>query len=1389
MDRSRVLSIVQVVAVTAAAAGIVGVGVWLVRGGAGTSSTETLLTASGEPLEGTDGGTSGGGARGLPAARAPIIGAFDERVARRLASSRPATAPITAALVLRVRDAVWLQAGGREFARAAHLEGRLATGPAARRDVVLTDVTVNDARVTLIESPGGGWNYEQVLARLLADEEDAAGPERVARIERLSIVDAHIDVRMQDQVFSLEDLDARVSAIAFSGPNVDVPRIVAETASAVLVQPAEERRVALSAADGVVRILEESVAFEVRRATIDGARIADAAGEWNPDFPFYGLDARGTAVAVELADMRQFLPERAPAGTATFTWSITPVSAAESEIALRDLRFESDGSLVTGSLSLRADSARMRLWDTNLQLSPVSVALLGTVVDSLPFTGTVTGSIRGSAGLVTFELTGDIRPTGAESPFAADLTGSVRMTDAGVVVQEVAADLRNVPLESLRSFIPGLPVAGAVSGTIRLTGPPSRAPLSVDVVLTVASGTVTLAGTLDVTGPHPVYDLRGSVAGVDLSRLGAIPLPPVLVHGAMVLTGAGVRPDSADARLSVNGGFTGWRALPGDTAVLAVRLQRGTLVIDTLAARLAAASVSAAGQWRFAEPAGGAIRDAAAVESLAAWGPYIPLVGDSTAAGTARLAGEVSGTMSSPAVEGELAAEGLQSGGWTAARLEARYAVRLGTDVPEGSVTLTATDLGTPTAGTYPQVSASITHTRPSLALDITARRSDGGAIDVEAIGRVPPTGPRDLVLQRAEVDLVQRRWSLAAPASFRWGGGDGFAVENFEMHEERGAGLVRVQGRVLPLADANFEVETAAFPLGDVQELFGMRPVASGELTTVTRVLGPGSSPTIDMEFRLENGMIDRVSVGLLEGTMDYTAGSLQATANGSLGEGTFQLNASVPAIVDLEAERRFAIVDSGAVSGFFVAEGVSIAPLGTLTPQLQRLTGRLHGRVDLTGTVAEPAFAGSLVLAGGSVRVPALNQDFTELAGEIELSGRTLLVHGVRARSDGYAILTGNVTFQDLTSPVSELALDFDNFRAVGVEAQEDAALFGRVEVRGPWDGLIVSGTTRVEDGYVPIPQFGSDLDAAFADLPAVGAPGAEAGARARNPLMTGLTLQDLRIQVGAGVWFTAEAARAQLAGELVVNRSGDALRIQGTLQGERGVYTLQAGPIIRRFDILSAEVRFLGTPEPNPAVDIVARRIVFDPSGRQIEVEVRIGGTLRTPTLSLASADAPAFPESELLSILFFGRPTLELGGGGIPGETVIEGTFVGGLAELATLELEEALIRDLGLSLDIFQVRFGPGGLGGFGAPTFVFGWELGQNFFLTAESGIAALMEEGDAARQTWALRFEWAFDPNSRLSIGREPVAPSRYLRGLGIALPITLQQQFSLELRRRWSY
>jgi autotransporter translocation and assembly factor TamB len=231
-----------------------------------------------------------------------------------------------------------------------------------------------------------------------------------------------------------------------------------------------------------------------------------------------------------------------------------------------------------------------------------------------------------------------------------------------------------------------------------------------------------------------------------------------------------------------------------------------------------------------------------------------------------------------------------------------------------------------------------------------------------------------------------------------------------------------------------------------------------------------------------------------------------------------------------------------------------------------------------------------------------------------------------------------------------------------------------------------------------------------------------------------------------------------------------------VQGTLRGEGGSFELAAGVINRRFQIESAELRFFGSPKPNPRLNIVASRLVRTPDGGDVTVEVVVSGTLENPSLGLATASGPAIPESELLSFLLFGRPTSDLsqvaavdGVGGLLGQSVA----YTGLAEVLFAPINE----ELGV-LDYFQLDYLPGGgifaIAGAEVVNDVF---INANFPVGAQSGVSALGLEWRSGVGT----IRGALEPVER----RDRLVGARTLA----FIESDVRRQWILAWRRRWNY
>jgi len=162
-----------------------------------------------------------------------------------------------------------------------------------------------------------------------------------------------------------------------------------------------------------------------------------------------------------------------------------------------------------------------------------------------------------------------------------------------------------------------------------------------------------------------------------------------------------------------------------------------------------------------------------------------------------------------------------------------------------------------------------------------------------------------------------------------------------------------------------------------------------------------------------------------------------------------------------------------------------------------------------------------------------------------------------------------------------------------------------------------------------------------------------------RAPRGLTRNLTLDNVAIDIGPDVWLRSSEANIKLGGSLNVTLEPGArlsdpprLALEGNLSADRGTYRLNlVDPFVQpTFDVESGTLRFFGTPDLNPSLDIRAIHTVRQPrnsaNGRDVRVRVTIGGTLARPELSLDNPDNLPLSQSDLLSYLVTGEPAIGL-----------------------------------------------------------------------------------------------------------------------------------------------
>jgi len=151
-----------------------------------------------------------------------------------------------------------------------------------------------------------------------------------------------------------------------------------------------------------------------------------------------------------------------------------------------------------------------------------------------------------------------------------------------------------------------------------------------------------------------------------------------------------------------------------------------------------------------------------------------------------------------------------------------------------------------------------------------------------------------------------------------------------------------------------------------------------------------------------------------------------------------------------------------------------------------------------------------------------------------------------------------------------------------------------------------------------------------------------------------------------------------------------------------------------------------------------------------GDEIPVIASVTGTLYQPRLTLSSTVRPPISETDLISYIMTGYPA---------NEATLLG-FQTGLAYFSS-ELERALIQDIGVPIDLIEIRPGVSStaLGGGSLTQLAAGWQLGKKTFLTFNAGFCP--DFSQVSYKNLGANLEFRFSREWKLQTSVEPTIQS----------------------------
>ena len=644
------------------------------------------------------------------------------------------------------------------------------------------------------------------------------------------------------------------------------------------------------------------------------------------------------------------------------------------------------------------------------------------------------------------------------------------------------------------------------------------------------------------------------------------------------------------------------------------------------------------------------------------------------------------------------------------------------------------------------EITADTTYSRSRLEFNAVAKQD---ARELAAVGDVVvhpdhhEIHVNDLALRTEQIEWRTEPGSSATVLY----GGDRIEVQNLRLasgdQRIQAAGVVGSPTEALRVHAENVDVaQMDALLLGDRR--------LAGRFTGDAAITGTTDAPRVAADFTLSQGAFQAFTFESLTGTVNYAERDVTLdvrlqqtptswlTAKGSAPLTLFRPNP--PELGDAHGAE-----GGGAVDIQIASSQVDLGIIQGFTSYVTDVTGTMQANVRLTGSGYDPHVDGAIEIRGGAFVVPDLGTRYTGLDTRIDLTPDVVSIQEFKILDDrGFPMtIGGTLAVHERSVGAVDVTVKSENFEVVNNQFA-DLKLDTDLRVTGELRKPRVEGFVEVENGTILVARV---LERVSADPYATEATnvdfiGADAAARSvaadapapepkrRIGLFDAIDLE-VALAVPSNLVLRGNNLRpanapieigdisVTVGGAVQIRKApGAMIRVLGEVNTIRGNYNFQG----RRFEIMrDGRIRFAGTEEIDPTLDIRARRVI---SG--VETFVRVRGSMRQPELSFSSN--PPLDQADILSLIVFNQPINELG----------EGQQVS-LAERATAlaggYLASGLTRAIGSALDLDQFEIEAEGARGFG-PSLTVGEQVGEHVFFRIRQGF------GDAQATELILEYQ-----------------------------------------------
>jgi translocation and assembly module TamB len=996
----------------------------------------------------------------------------------------------------------------------------------------------------------------------------------------------------------------------------------------------------------------------------------------------------------------------------------------------------------------------MRMRDLRLRLEPAQVELARTYLKNAPISGTLSGDVL---------LNGDTKTTVVASGTlrhvdrgaVSEVTGraTIRGGGGGSPWFDVDATARPLSLVEVGRFAPSVGLQGYVSGPIRATGTMDRLALRADLRLP-DGGVLNARGTVALGGTVKRYDLAAAMQVVNLRTVLA-KAPRTSLTARAAARGSGTNLATMQASLSADLATSSWDSVAVDSGSVRVTLANGMAHIDRLRLSSAYTQINASGTFGLLAGREGELSYHVQADSLGAFNRWLPhsasdtgvvaprpsrvvsairraradsaridrateverairggvppkLVVDTpkavprdTLAGKVYAAGTIRGNIKRFDMRGRAGGENIVAFGSSMRRFQTEYAWT-NARTPQSLVAIGLTGDTVSVAGfAFDSIDVRLGYQKPKGRVEMVVRQGSERDYALKGDFLLNKDG-RELRIADLALRFDTTRWVASHPSTIRWYG-SGITVDNFELRDG-GAGRIFVNGLLPTQGVANLELAVENFHVENLLDLLESDIEMKGVISLAGRLEGTMSAPTFHGAYGLAAASYRGATVPDAHGTFAYANERLTTQLNlmRSGGAAVTTASATLPINLAFTGVTGPRMLDRP-LAADINADSLPLELVPYFTDMVSQVNGLAVGRIAVRGTLKHPSIVGGLALTRGTVTITATGMRVTNVAASVRMVNDSIYIDSIAGQSRGPIKIRGAIAVASLSNPVFDLYIVANDAEVLKNDRGRLRADIG-LAANGPLHGATLSGQVTVTQGviYVPEPTGKRVINAGDPALFSVVDTTLESE---RNLFPTGSTLfqttrLDVALVVNRNTWVRSKDMNIEVftEGPVQIRSFRGNPSLLGTITTDRGEYEF----LSKRFQISRGSATFVGSRDLNPSLQVTGEYQVQLASAPAITIKVLIGGTLMRPKLSLESDAQPPRSQSELLSLLAFGRSTSDLlqgegnsfVGGATPGDVVGIGAqlavrrLAGVALGVAVQQLETEAGR--GLGVDVFDI---------------------------------------------------------------------------------------------------